>query len=70
MPAYIKEQRKVRQHLTVSCVTAARKSDAFRQNKITDKKQKSRGGESLLFLDYYFSAEGCKAAFNNRPLCG
>ena len=19
---------------------------------------------------YYFSAEGCKAAFNNRPLCG
>ncbi len=21
-------------------------------------------------LLYYFSAEGCKAAFNNRPLCG
>ncbi len=21
-------------------------------------------------LPYYFSAEGCKAAFNNRPLCG
>ena len=23
-----------------------------------------------LFFCYYFSAEGCKAAFNNRPLCG
>ena len=24
----------------------------------------------LPVLFYYFSAEGCKAAFNNRPLCG
>ena len=29
-----------------------------------------RQAEMLVFFCYYFSAEGCKAAFNNRPLCG